>query len=164
MTTCLHNSAWSFMTLPPGPRGGKAKVIMTRPTMHESFCCRQEHFQVDVRVHRANECPAPQPMRRGSRPGSCRGWATSTCEPLPHMPCSFQPQERRRPPAKERGQGSEELRVEEEEVAAAAGAAVGSEIGGIKLAVRGEEGDTRARTHAHIHTLRCWWVWSGLHH
>lgn len=62
-----------------------------------------------VAAHTAIECPAPQPIRRGLRPETSCGWKTSVCEPSPHIPCSFQPQERRHPPEKERGHGSVEL-------------------------------------------------------
>lgn len=51
-----------------------------------------------VTPHTAIECPAPQPMTAGLRSETSRGWKTSACEPSPHIPCSFQPHDRRHPP------------------------------------------------------------------
>lgn len=53
------------------------------------------------KLHSAIECPAPQPIRRAVasvRPGTGRGCVMSQREPSPHIPCSFQPQEKIRPP------------------------------------------------------------------
>lgn len=65
-----------------------------------------------VAAHTAIECPDPQPMRRGLRPGMRCGWKTSVSEPSPHMLCSFQPHDRRHLPEKQRGHGSVDLRGE----------------------------------------------------
>lgn len=65
-----------------------------------------------ISAHTAMECPAPQPIRRGLSPETSCGWRTSVCEPSPHIPCSFQPQEKRLPPEKKRGGGSLELTAE----------------------------------------------------
>lgn len=70
------------------------------------------YLELAVAAHTATECPAPQPIRRGLRPDISLGWKTLVVEPSPHIPCSFQPQEKRQPPEKERGHGSVELTVE----------------------------------------------------
>jgi hypothetical protein len=53
-------------------------------------------------AHSAIEWPVPQPITRGRRAGMGCGSLTSVSEPSPHIPCSFHPQESRRPPGEER--------------------------------------------------------------
>lgn len=137
-----------------------------------------------VAAHTAIECPAPQPIRRGLRPETNCGWKTSVCEPSPHIPCSFQPQERRHPPEKERGHGSVELTGERQ----------GCSTVPCRIKIRSLERinkvwvqrteNTQSHTNTHTRSLsvpktdtqpvikppcssqlvRCWWVWSGPHH
>ena len=86
--------------------------IVSNCHVEQSSCSSVPQVQSDfwiesaVAADSAIECPAPQPMRTGLRSETSRGWETSVCEPSPHIPCSFQPHERRHPPEKERGHGS----------------------------------------------------------
>ena len=52
-------------------------------------------------AHRAKEWPAPQPITTGLRAETGCGRGRSVSEPSPHIPCSFQPQQKRRFPEKQ---------------------------------------------------------------
>lgn len=120
----------------------------------QSFFVFFSNHEPVATAHTAIECPAPQPMRRGLRPDMSWGWKTSVCEPSPHIPCSFQPQERRQPPEKKRGHGSVELGAERQDCSTA--------LWRLKLAAwrkkhkkgceKRKKKNTRTHTRMHKHT------------